>query len=341
MNVPHDPAWDYCERMLPLVSRTFALNISRLSGTLHKAVLIGYLLFRMADTLEDSPVLTEADKVLALKDFARLFRQPRAADRYVPRIRSMIEKMAGDSPEDDLMTHGDRVFECFSRLPEAHRDIIGAALEESAMGMAIYQERKMKSPGKIFQLTDEDDLTRYCYFVAGVVGKMLTNLFSLETSLAPILPILKRQQVHFGLALQMTNILKDYPKDLARGWCYLPRTLTTRLGVTLEALVSNPTSRRAGIITALTPTLLPYMDGAYRYIAALPVAQEDLRMFCIIPFVLAYHTLAHLARSGEEKLTRQKVQLLLKAAERFCRENAALKADYEDTWRRQATQNSS
>jgi farnesyl-diphosphate farnesyltransferase len=54
-----DEAWAYCKKMLPLVSRTFALNIGHLNGVLHRAVLIGYLLFRIADTIEDSIDLTQ------------------------------------------------------------------------------------------------------------------------------------------------------------------------------------------------------------------------------------------------------------------------------------------
>ena len=44
----------YCRRVLPHVSRTFAINIRLLSGSLRDAVEVGYLLCRTADALEDS-----------------------------------------------------------------------------------------------------------------------------------------------------------------------------------------------------------------------------------------------------------------------------------------------
>ncbi len=335
MNVPAspDPSWDYCESMLPRVSRTFALNIARLTGPLYRAVLIGYLLFRMADTLEDSPILTEAEKVSALEGFALLFRRDASAEAFATHARLLLQRMAGDTPEDNLLAHGARVFRCYAGLPRPYREIIGRALRESALGMAAYQRRKEAFPGTIFQLEDENDLTRYCYYVAGVVGKMLTDLFCQEEALAPLRARLTRQQIHFGIALQMTNIVKDYPRDLPRGWCYLPRTVTDRLGLTVTRLATDPLACRDAVSAAMIPRIIPHLDGAYRYVALLPLSQRSIRMFCIIPFVLAYHTLAHLRRTGNDKLSREQVRRLLQDSETYCLSDEVLRADYERTLR--------
>src|SRR5204862_7276690 len=45
---------EYCRRVLPLVSRTFAANIGVLRGPMADAVTVAYLLCRTADALEDS-----------------------------------------------------------------------------------------------------------------------------------------------------------------------------------------------------------------------------------------------------------------------------------------------
>ena len=333
VDISSDSPWDYCASMLPLVSRTFALNIARLKGPLYQAVLIGYLLFRMADTLEDHPAFTEEEKIVALEGFSKLFRQPSPAETFAAHIQVLKRKLPGETSEEDLMIHGDRVFSCLSSLPEKYREIIGKALAESSLGMAEYQSRKKAAPTGVFQLEDENDLTRYCYYVAGVVGKMLTELFCLEKGLASFRSALARQQIHFGIALQMTNIVKDYPRDLQREWCYLPQTLTDRLGLTLEQLARNPLAYRAAINADIIPQIVPHLDGAYRYIESLPVSFKEIRMFCIIPFVLAYHTLAHLRRTLEDKLPRQRVHHLLKESEAFCLSNVTLKSDYEATLR--------
>ena len=54
--------WEYCHKILPKVSRTFALNIAQLEGDTFKTVLLGYLLFRIADTLEDTVYQDEKEK---------------------------------------------------------------------------------------------------------------------------------------------------------------------------------------------------------------------------------------------------------------------------------------
>ena len=66
--------WKYCEEILPQVSRTFALNIAQLQGDIYKAVLLGYLFFRIADTFEDNTFQNEAQKIRALHDYSEIFR---------------------------------------------------------------------------------------------------------------------------------------------------------------------------------------------------------------------------------------------------------------------------
>jgi len=326
-------AWEYCEEVLPFVSRTFALNIRRLVGPLYQSVLIGYLLFRMADTIEDSPHLSEDEKINGLTFFSQLFDSDLPSTGFQNAIHPWIEKIDSDTQEWDLISHGDQVLQCYAQLPKFHQDIIGRAIKETSLGMADYQKRKRGYPHKVFQLKDWNDLTRYCYYVAGVVGKMLTKLFCLDDQLSPLYIQLARQQIHFGIALQMTNIAKDYPKDLRQGWCYIPKTLTDYLSLKVDDILSDPSLKRQEIIASITKKTFPHIDGAYRYIATIPLSLKRIRMFCIIPFTLAYHTLEHLNRTQSEKLSREQVWQILEISETFCSSNAALKADYEQTLR--------
>src|SRR5690606_2736574 len=85
------------------------------------------------------------------------------------------------------------------------------------------------------------DLERYCYFVAGTVGHLLTDLFATVLG-RPIEPALRAQAERFGAGLQMVNILKDVTEDRARGWSYIPRTTCVEHGVDVAALL-DPTRR--------------------------------------------------------------------------------------------------
>jgi 15-cis-phytoene synthase len=62
-----------------------------------------------------------------------------------------------------------------------------------------------------------DDLRVYCYRVASAVGLVSIEIFGYRN------PICKEYAIELGLALQMTNIIRDVGKDLQDGRVYLPR----------------------------------------------------------------------------------------------------------------------
>jgi len=64
--------WEYCQKALPKVSRTFALNISVLKGDLHRSILTTYLFCRIIDTIEDAAQLDPKIKIKLLHEFSRL-----------------------------------------------------------------------------------------------------------------------------------------------------------------------------------------------------------------------------------------------------------------------------
>jgi PAS domain S-box-containing protein len=84
-----------------------------------------------------------------------------------------------------------------------------------------------------------DLLLTYCYFVAGVVGEMCTDLFCLHSpELAAQRTAMMRLAVSFGQGLQMTNILKDIWDDRPANACWLPRSVfALQLGQLLRHLV--------------------------------------------------------------------------------------------------------
>ncbi len=63
-----------------------------------------------------------------------------------------------------------------------------------------------------------DDLQRYCYLVAGVVGLCCVQIWGVRGDPMQI----RQRSVDCGLAFQLTNILRDLQEDAARGRVYLP-----------------------------------------------------------------------------------------------------------------------
>jgi len=76
-----------------------------------------------------------------------------------------------------------------------------------------------------------EDLRRYCYRVASVVGLICLRIFGEPEERA------RDYAENLGLALQLTNILRDVGSDLARGRIYIPGDELARFGVTEERLL--------------------------------------------------------------------------------------------------------
>jgi phytoene synthase len=64
-------------------------------------------------------------------------------------------------------------------------------------------------------------LRRYCYCVASTVGLISMHIIGLRPGADAALA--ERQAIELGIALQLTNILRDIGEDLARGRIYLPQ----------------------------------------------------------------------------------------------------------------------
>jgi phytoene synthase len=75
-----------------------------------------------------------------------------------------------------------------------------------------------------------EDLYRYCYQVASVVGMTIVHIFGYDSPDA--LPLAEK----CGVAFQLTNILRDIAEDAGRGRVYLPADDMQRFGVTAEDL---------------------------------------------------------------------------------------------------------
>lgn len=80
------------------------------------------------------------------------------------------------------------------------------------------------------QVQTREELEIYCYHVASVVGLIMSKIFGLsELSGVP-------RAVEMGLAMQMTNILRDVQEDYERGRIYLPTGEMQKKGATVELI---------------------------------------------------------------------------------------------------------
>jgi len=80
------------------------------------------------------------------------------------------------------------------------------------------------------RLANLAELEIYCYYVASIVGIMMSRIFGLQD--AALLP----RAVEMGLAMQLTNILRDVREDFERGRIYLPAEDLARFNISEDQL---------------------------------------------------------------------------------------------------------
>jgi phytoene synthase len=118
-----------------------------------------------------------------------------------------------------------------------------------------------------------DDLYEYCIRVASAVGLICLEIFGYRE------PMAKQYATDLGVALQLTNILRDVPEDLARGRIYIPQEDLRTFGCSEQDL-RRETESSGGIHSAAVKALLRHQaqrarDYYGRAARALPA--EDAR----------------------------------------------------------------
>ncbi len=217
------------EDLLLRTSRTFALSIPRLPEPTRSEVTVAYLLFRIADTFEDAAPWPQERRLRALEELCGLLEDPETPDASAAARRATEAWTAGEPPSAhegylDLLAAVPEVIAAYRALSAPARREVAAHTVRTARGMAEFVRRHDERG--LLALGDLDELQRYCYVVAGIVGEMLTELFLLSTpALEAAAGALRERAGRFGEALQLVNILKDSAADEREGRSYLPASV--------------------------------------------------------------------------------------------------------------------
>jgi farnesyl-diphosphate farnesyltransferase len=150
-------------------------------------------------------------------------------------------------------------------------------------------------------LDEEGELDDYCWVVAGCVGVMLTELFTAEYGASA--SALERRRLELaptvGRALQLTNILLDWPVDVRAGRCYVPRSWLDEFGLEPPDLVG---ANRPGVRELAARLMSRAHDALARvpdYLDTLPVRRVRFRLFCAWPALWALESLRSARRDPE------------------------------------------
>ncbi|MDR2732276.1 MAG: squalene/phytoene synthase family protein [Fibromonadaceae bacterium] len=316
-------AWKYAEETLDKVSRTFALNIRVLGKNLRKPVLLAYLYMRMADTIEDDFNLPVGEKVRLLGKFSQAVS---LGGKSIDEFTEALPPSWKNSENADcvLCCNAGIVIPLLLEYAEPVANAVKKGVEEMCNGMAEFAERQSQRTDGWFFIENENDLDRYCYFVAGLVGNMLTELFCISSKHfnEKRQKKLRKLSVSFGLALQLVNIIKDIQEDSSRRVCFVPMEFCRRHGInSVQELFSKetPQKRKNAVIGELIQKAKRHLRDAKNYVKILPRCGHRVRLFCLFPSLMAADNLRVIGDGSiifEEgkraKITRESVKKIIR-----------------------------
>jgi phytoene synthase len=173
---------------------------------------------RRCDDIADDPSLSARDRRQKL-------------DTWVDTFHAALAGHPTDDPILLALTDAQRRF-----------SISVGLLDQLAFGTAMDTEEDTDhaSPGRPIQYGSFQELERYCYNVASVVGLVCIGIFGYNDPAAE--PLAER----CGLAFQLTNIIRDVKEDAALGRVYLPEEDLVQFGISSAELASitDPTRLR-------------------------------------------------------------------------------------------------
>lgn len=323
---PGEPDIALQDELLPGVSRTFALTIPQLPEALRVPVTNAYLLCRIADTIEDEPRLEPSAKRHFHNWFVAALRGDASASEFAEALHPQLSEATLEA-ERELILHSPEVLHTTRALPAAQRAALERCVTIMCEGMPQFQHE-----GGLEGLASLQEMERYCYFVAGVVGEMLTELFcDYSDEIDARREELMGLAVCFGQGLQMTNILKDIWEDRTRNACWLPRDLFSDAGCDLAEL--EPADSRAGFNAALNELIgvaHARLRDALAYTQRIPRHETGIRRFCLWAIGMAVLTLRKIYRNPdfsagrEVKISRRAVRATILTANLTVRSNGAL-----------------
>ena len=284
------------------VSRSFYLSIRVLPSGMLEPVGVAYLLARAADTIADTRALPPSERLQSLLSFRAQVEGPVSPDAIESIVAMLQGRGDGVSPsETALIGSLPRLFELFESLPEVDREQVRRVVVTLTQGMELdLTTFPAEDSGQLRALKSAKDLDRYTYLVAGCVGEFWTLVAMAHEPRTAGWDSRSMSDlgVRFGKALQLTNVLRDVPRDLRNGRCYLPEEDLNREGLDPRCFLEPSSSQKAfPVLRPWIQTALEHFDAAEAYLLATPRPCLRLRLAALWPILLGLATLAILARN--------------------------------------------
>ena len=262
--------------LLKLVSRSFALAIPLLDKNKRLAVETQYLLARVIDTIEDSP-LSMDDKDTLIGAFNNILLTTDTEKLLA--IKNIVHENTTSENDKMLVDNVQLVLDNFFTLDSKIQNISTTYLKEMGYGMLYYQDHDVET---------FEDLDDYCYYVAGTVGLYLTELVEIvdERELS------RDYSKSFARFLQKVNIIRDAKEDLKENRIFWPKEIIGEFKI--EDLFENPDYENQAllILDNMINNALAEFEQTIYYISSIDCKEsKGYRNFTLVSAIMAFETL--------------------------------------------------
>src|SRR5216684_3941181 len=217
-------AYSVCRGITRSRAKNFYYGFLVLPKRKRRALCEIYAFMRRCDDIADDPSLSAADRRQRL-------------DAWVDAFHAALAGLPTDDPILLAITDAQRRFAISVGL-----------LDQLAFGTAMDTEEPNADPAvpsRPIQYRNFQELERYCYNVASVVGLVCIRIFGYNDPAAE--PLAEQ----CGLAFQLTNIIRDVKEDAAFGRVYLPEEDLAKFGLSAQDLLTTPDPARFRPLLAL------------------------------------------------------------------------------------------
>ena len=202
-------AYAFCRAIARREAKNFYWAFRVLPRHKSDAMCAVYAFMRRADDIADDESKPVEARRAEMKSWLEAWRT----------ARSSAANGHSSSTDEDLV---------FLALSDTQRrfNVPDSLLEELVAGTTMDLEPRTSNLEPVQTYATFDDLYRYCYLVASVVGLVCIRIFGYSD------PRAENLAEETGVAFQLTNILRDVKEDVERGRVYLPLDLLDEFGET-------------------------------------------------------------------------------------------------------------
>jgi 15-cis-phytoene synthase len=267
-------AYQICREIARNEAKNFYYAFAALPAHKRDAICAVYAFMRHADDLSDDETQTLEQRRAELK---------RWLDAW--------HRASQDEPTADPI---------FLALKDAQsRFRISSELLDSLVEGTAMDLQRANKPQDYDTYATFDDLYRYCYLVASVVGLVCIRIFGYRDLRA------ERLAEETGIAFQLTNILRDVGEDVERKRVYLPLEDLRLHHISIEELAARParlSENHRDLLKSIATRAEGYYESGY---ALLPLIDADSRPALWVLISIYHRLLKRIEESGYEVFARR------------------------------------